>query len=445
MHTTSIIHLGSTLLCGFLALRTVFRASENRQASWLFAAFLLAAASYPLSELWVNEGWYTVVPGAIESSNVLALCIGPLFYLYSRSAAQSGFRLRWRHLACFTLPLLFVPVALLAFAVPKEVHIAAIREEQESFARGQPALDTLVTLAVFDVYHLAFLGAACWKLWRGRETLHARAEEGAVHPVRALEVFAAGVLAVAVASAVLEFSPWAVHGSSVVGMAILLLMFAVLWISAERNPFAAPARRLAPPLTQPTETLQIVPPAPETAQAFGTTTRVVADENTAAPLPAAFEAAPAEDLPAPSRSGRRDQLKPEDLDRLARKVSHLLENEAVFLEPDLSLQKLADRLGTTRHKLSVVINERLGGTFFQVVAAYRVRKAADELRDPANSAKTIAEIALGCGFNSLSSFNAAFRAQFGKTPREYRESAPDSAATGEPLTAKSTDKSTADR
>lgn len=102
-------------------------------------------------------------------------------------------------------------------------------------------------------------------------------------------------------------------------------------------------------------------------------------------------------------------------------MERLLEKDHVYLDSGLSLQKLASLVGTTRHKLSLVINERFGGTFYQVIASYRVKAAAAELIREASAHRTIADIAMDSGFNSLSAFNAAFRAHFGQTPREYRE------------------------
>jgi AraC family transcriptional regulator len=58
-----------------------------------------------------------------------------------------------------------------------------------------------------------------------------------------------------------------------------------------------------------------------------------------------------------------------------------------------------------------------GTTPRQYLLRSRLRRAAVELK--ARSDK-IVEIALACGFGDISNFNKAFRAEFGKSPREYR-------------------------
>jgi AraC-like DNA-binding protein len=58
------------------------------------------------------------------------------------------------------------------------------------------------------------------------------------------------------------------------------------------------------------------------------------------------------------------------------------------------------------------------------LAAYlqrrRLEEAARQLRDPQSDARTISEIAFAWGFNSLGSFDRAFRARFATTPSQYR-------------------------
>jgi len=58
-----------------------------------------------------------------------------------------------------------------------------------------------------------------------------------------------------------------------------------------------------------------------------------------------------------------------------------------------------------------------GTTPHQYLVRTRLREAAAALR---TSDRRIVEIALACGFNDLSNFNHAFRAEFAASPREYR-------------------------
>jgi AraC-like DNA-binding protein len=66
--------------------------------------------------------------------------------------------------------------------------------------------------------------------------------------------------------------------------------------------------------------------------------------------------------------------------------------------------------------------ERVGRTFGRWLLDSRLDACRKALRDPQQRASTISEIAYRWGFNDLSHFNKAFRAQFGMTPGDWRNS-----------------------
>lgn len=91
-----------------------------------------------------------------------------------------------------------------------------------------------------------------------------------------------------------------------------------------------------------------------------------------------------------------------------------------FLDPSLTVRGLARRLGMGQRELSILINQRMGVHFFDFVNRYRVDKAAGLLADPSMADASILEIALQSGFNTKSSFNAAFSRHRGETPSAHR-------------------------
>ncbi|MFC0403344.1 helix-turn-helix transcriptional regulator [Paraburkholderia rhizosphaerae] len=65
--------------------------------------------------------------------------------------------------------------------------------------------------------------------------------------------------------------------------------------------------------------------------------------------------------------------------------------------------------------------ERVAGvTPHQYLLRARLRQAALQLVDTDASHERVVDIAFGCGFNDLSNFNHAFRAEFGMSPRSWR-------------------------
>ena len=50
----------------------------------------------------------------------------------------------------------------------------------------------------------------------------------------------------------------------------------------------------------------------------------------------------------------------------------------------------------------------------------RLEECARRLRDPADAARSVTEIAFDCGFTDASYFGRSFRQRYGQTPREFR-------------------------
>ncbi|MFD1141646.1 helix-turn-helix domain-containing protein [Larkinella insperata] len=134
--------------------------------------------------------------------------------------------------------------------------------------------------------------------------------------------------------------------------------------------------------------------------------------------------APEPELPADSRKKyERSSLSEEVEESLLNRLNRLFEAEKPYLESDLSLPKLAQRLNTSPHHLSQLLNDRLEQNFFDLLATYRVREAQQLLCDPATVNLKIDEIAERVGYNSTSAFHTAFKRLTGQTPAQFRATA----------------------
>lgn len=132
---------------------------------------------------------------------------------------------------------------------------------------------------------------------------------------------------------------------------------------------------------------------------------------------------PAEEMAA-GKKYEKSALTPEVAREYSSKVKGYVEAEKPYLESELTLPLLADRVGIPAYQLSQVINESLGANFFDFINGYRVEEAKRLLQDPSRSAYTILAVAEEAGFNSKSAFNAAFRRFAGQTPSEFRQLSP---------------------
>ncbi len=102
------------------------------------------------------------------------------------------------------------------------------------------------------------------------------------------------------------------------------------------------------------------------------------------------------------------------------RLKHEMERQNLFRDCNLNLSKLAKAIAVSPHHLSQILNERLGQNFFDFVNYHRIEAAKRLLRDPDKAGSTILAIAYDVGFNSKSSFNAAFRRMTGMTPSAFR-------------------------
>lgn len=91
-----------------------------------------------------------------------------------------------------------------------------------------------------------------------------------------------------------------------------------------------------------------------------------------------------------------------------------------YKQAGLSLNELSKLLSIPVVHLSQVINRKEGVNFFQYLNRLRIDEVCRLLG--AESENTILDIMYEAGFSSKSTFNTAFRAQTGKTPKEFRDS-----------------------
>lgn len=114
----------------------------------------------------------------------------------------------------------------------------------------------------------------------------------------------------------------------------------------------------------------------------------------------------------------KTQLEGLDKEKEVDKLIALIENEKVFYDEGLDLKMLAEKMNLTRHQVSEILNNVLGTNFHQFIREYRIREAQMLIQTQKNM--NILNIAYEVGFQSKSTFNAAFKKITGLTPMEYK-------------------------
>ena len=90
-------------------------------------------------------------------------------------------------------------------------------------------------------------------------------------------------------------------------------------------------------------------------------------------------------------------LSDKESQELIKKLSSLLEDEEIFLNPKLTLKDVAEAVDTSDKKLSYLLNQYLGSNFYEFINKYRVDKFIDEVAKSENKNLSMVGIAMNCG------------------------------------------------
>ncbi|WP_076589156.1 helix-turn-helix domain-containing protein [Vibrio ostreicida] len=106
----------------------------------------------------------------------------------------------------------------------------------------------------------------------------------------------------------------------------------------------------------------------------------------------------------------------------AQEITSLLDakirQDSLYLDPELTLSKLARRLGVPAKQISIAVNQVHQQNISKIINEYRIDHAKYVLM---TSQDTITQIFMNSGFQTKSNFNREFSRMTGMTPSEYRK------------------------
>ena len=117
----------------------------------------------------------------------------------------------------------------------------------------------------------------------------------------------------------------------------------------------------------------------------------------------------------------RKLLNEKQKETLSETVNQYLKDKKPYLNPEYSLQMMADDLSISREKLSYLINSGQQKNFYKLINEFRVEEVKKKLLNPNFKHYTVLGVGLDCGFNSKTSFNRIFKEETGLTPSEYKK------------------------
>lgn len=107
----------------------------------------------------------------------------------------------------------------------------------------------------------------------------------------------------------------------------------------------------------------------------------------------------------------------ETLRRIFLRMEEYFQNDKPFLDGDISVEAVARHLYTNRVYVSKAVRKFSGLNFCQYVNGYRIRHSLSLFAE--NPSLRIGEMAQMSGFNSMASFNIAFRSIMNVPPKVW--------------------------
>jgi AraC-like DNA-binding protein len=89
------------------------------------------------------------------------------------------------------------------------------------------------------------------------------------------------------------------------------------------------------------------------------------------------------------------------------------------LEQDLSLDQLSELTSYSKQFICKIFRESLYTTFSDYVTVRRLERAAELLKE---TELPVSDVSVQCGYRSIQYFCTKFKAKYGVTPMQYRQS-----------------------
>ncbi len=357
----------------------LFTKRENHTANVLLAFGMLALSIDVFNSAYIIFGYYRDFPHFMGITYSFPFLYGPIFYLYARliSSGNKSFKLKYY---LHFIPFLLVVIYGFIFVYLKssEFKLSLVNGGAENYL---PAIKMITYLKPVHGMIYVFLTVRVARDYNvSIRNSFSNIERINLNWLRHLVTGLSFVWGVVVLSFIINaFSAKEIQMDFLIYLAASILIYSIGYLS----------------LHQPQVFGQAVP---------------------------AYEAVNAPAQPAEAsyqKSGLTDKEAGNYLDTLL----HIMETDKLYLNSELNLRDLAERLSISTHNLSEVLNTGLNKSFYDFVNHYRVEEVKRRLADKESQKYSLLAIAYDSGFNSKSSFNTVFKKYNGTTPSLYRQQA----------------------
>lgn len=356
---------------GFLLTLILITKRNNRTANRILAFATFSLSIDLVSALYYSKGWYVQAPYFMGISYPFAFLYGPLFYLYARFVSKSEQRFQktdWLH---------FLPVVIIyLFCIPEFLYPAEQKIEfVNNMMHGIHALKFGIIEGIIPVQGIFY---TLWTITIVREYNHRiRNSFSNIDLINLnwLTYVTLGMILIWSLVAVLYIIRIIIPVQQGVNVALQVSISVLIYFIGYKG------------LQQP----EIFFPSSE-----------VHSENS--------------ESEKYKRSGLSDGL----AEDIKQKLVLCMTSEKLFLDNELTMQRLAERMNISNHNLSEVINSKMNTSYYDFINHHRVEEFKRRIADPANDPFNLLSIAFDSGFKSKGTFNSIFKKFTGMTPSEYK-------------------------
>lgn len=123
-----------------------------------------------------------------------------------------------------------------------------------------------------------------------------------------------------------------------------------------------------------------------------------------------------------SELGKTDELPitEEKVKELKQQIIHLLENERLYVSPDISISYLSQSLSINTKYLSQLINKEFNCSLTFLINSYRIEDCKEMILSSDYDHLNFLGIATQVGFNTKNTFTRAFKRHTGMTPSQFK-------------------------
>ncbi|MEO1415750.1 MAG: helix-turn-helix domain-containing protein [Bacteroidota bacterium] len=351
----------------------LLKKGANRLSNFILVGFLCMMASRLCISLMTHGSVPMLLSDLPRSGFAFLFLYGPIYYFYLKSYIELDFRFRTRHI------LHLLPFFLIIILSLVEFYVSGITDKyilMEHMRHELPPLPIRILSLLFIIHLLVYISLGVRRVMFFRRYIRNSADEEEKGKVVWLGFFAC-VLLIPVFSVLLTLIIWGPpRGFPYPSLGVALLV-CIITIAALIKP--------------------------EIFTGLQEILKVEEDEDI---RPDRYESSSLEET---------------QKSRIHRQIQKVMEEEKLYLDSNLTLGRLADRLGVNSKYVSQVINEVQEQNFMDYINQKRIKRAKEMLLSPAFAQYTILAIAQEVGFHSKSAFYTAFKKFTGTTPTAFRK------------------------